>query len=346
MHRAFYGMMAAMVLNSATASAATLHPVPFSALQGWSETQAAKGLKAFQRSCAKARTHPLNAYGRIVSRETWAAVCTSAIHTSDANAKTFFEHRFNVWRVSDGSAQQGLLTGYYTPTLQGGPHPSAAYPVPLYRRPDEALRTRYSRAEIESGALKGRGLELLWVSSAIDAFFLHIQGSGYVHLDNGETHKLVFAGKNDFPYTAIGRRFVQEGTAKPEEMSMQWLRHWLQTHPAEAEGVMRRNQSYIFFALGDRQESVKGAEGTVLTPQHSVAIDPAHIDYGALLYVETHFPDGREYNAIAVAQDTGSAIRGALRADLYTGVGDEAGELAGRLKSDAAFYVLLPRVMP
>ena len=338
--------MAAMVLSVSAAHAVTLQSIPFKTLHGWSHSQAAMGLEAFQKSCAHPRSHPLNVYGRIVSRETWSAVCATALHTHPSEAKAFFEHAFEVWHIRNGAAESGLLTGYYTPTLHGSLQPSAAYPVALYRKPEGALRTRFNRTEIESGALKGKGLELLWVSDAMDAFFLHIQGSGYVHLENGETHKLMFAGKNDFPYTAIGRQFVAEGAATPEEMSMQWLRAWLHAHPQEAAAVMRRNQSYIFFALGNKDESVKGAEGTVLTPQHSLAVDPAYIGYGALLYLQTHLPDESEYNAIAVAQDTGTAIRGALRADLYTGVGDGAGELAGKLKSQAVFYLLLPKAIP
>lgn len=331
------------MLQTMDAHAVTLYHVPFSELHGWSDAQAIAGLQAFKQSCKKTRTQPLKAYGTNVSRETWQSICNTARTVVSAEAKAFFEATFEVMRVHDGTAQSGLLTGYYTPTLHGSMKKSPAYPIPLYMKPNESLRTRYSRAEIENGALEGKGLELLWISNAIDVFFLHIQGSGYVKLDDGQTHKLVFAGKNDFPYTAIGRQFVADGVVAAEDMSMQWLRKWLEAHPDKANRVMQRNESFIFFSIAREQDAVTGAEGTTLTPQHSVAIDPAYVGYGTLLYLQTHLPDGKEFNALSVAQDTGSAIRGALRADLYTGVGDNAGALAGRLKSDAIFYMLLPK---
>jgi membrane-bound lytic murein transglycosylase A len=319
-------------------------PHSFADLHGWSDEQAIKGLYALRQSCKKPRSAPLQLYDRTVSLALWQRLCREATAPSLSNARHFFETNFDVYRITIPSQQTGLLTGYYTPTLRGSLTKTATHTIPIYAKPhDDVTRTRFTRAQIEGGALNGRGLELIWVDNAIDAFFLHIQGSGYVSLPSGVTKKLVFAAKNDLPYTAIGKQFIAEGTVKPEDMSMQWLRAWLQAHPTQAASVMQRNASFIFFALEETGSGVKGAEGTPLTPQHSVAIDPSYISYGAPLYLQTHFPDGTEYAAMVVAQDTGSAIKGALRADLYTGAGHEAGELAGRLKSDAIFYVFLPK---
>jgi membrane-bound lytic murein transglycosylase A len=322
----------------------TLTPYTFAALRGWSDAQALYGLRAFRHSCIQPRQMPPVLYGRKVPLGTWNGLCAATRQAHNAaEARLFMERYFTPYRVTVGKQQTGLLTGYYTPTLNGSLHKSEAYPIPIYGRPeDDAVRTRYSRADIEAGALAGKGLEILWVDSAIDAFFLHVQGSGYVTLEDGTTHKLAFAGKNELPYTAIGRRFVEEKLVTPEKMSMQWLRAWLQAHPKQAAEVMQRNKSYIFFSLEKAKEQVKGAEGTALSPQHSVAIDPTYMTYGMVLYLETHFPNGKPFNTMVVAQDTGSAIKGPLRADLYTGAGENAAELAGLLKSQAHFYALLP----
>jgi membrane-bound lytic murein transglycosylase A len=338
-------IMGMTILPIAVEASETTHlqKVGFAALENWSDAQAQKGLAAFQRSCMRGRTAGLTVYGRSISASAWKRVCASAQRTTMSNARDYFEQHFQPYRVTTDTRNTGLLTGYYTPTMDASLTPSPEYPVPLYRKPaQEALRTRHSRAEIEAGALSGKNLELLWLRSAIDAFFLHVQGSGYAHLPDGRVMKLVFAGKNDFPYTAIGKQFVQDGVVSAEDMSMQWLRTWLAAHPEQAASVMQRNASFIFFAMEAAGEGVKGGEGTLLTPQHSVAIDTSYLSYGTPMYVHTQFPNGADYAAMVIAQDTGSAIKGALRGDLYTGVGEEAGELAGKLKSPAEFFVLLP----
>ena len=326
-----------------------LTPLSVRDLPAWSEDQARAMLNGLQESCEQL-THeaPLHAFGQQMDAEIWQALCIDANDVPPSGAQAFIESSFTAYRVSTFTQDTGLLTGYFTPTLNGSRNKSDHYSVPVYAKPDDdALRTRYSRAEIEAGALGDDVPVVLWLEDAVDAFFMHIQGSAYVDLPNGARVKLVYAGKNEFPYTPIGAQFVERGVVSKGEMSMQWLKDWLYANPDQAAAVMQRNASYIFFQLAGGEERVYGASGAPLTPHHSIAIDPAFLSYGLPLYLDSHFADGTSFTASVIAQDTGSAIRGALRADLYLGVGDAAASLAGPMKSDAAFYVLLPKsVLP
>jgi membrane-bound lytic murein transglycosylase A len=218
------------------------------------------------------------------------------------------------------------------------------YSVPIYALPKTLeLQRAFTRQQIDEGALKGKTEVVMWLDDPIEAFFLHIQGSGYVTLTDGTMKKLVFAGKNNKPYTAIGRQFVEKGLVKAEDLSMQWLKEWLRANPKEASAVMQSNESYIYFAVENVGKHVRGAEGTPLMPMVSVAVDPAYVGYGLPLYVQATLPSGKDFSALVLAQDTGSAIKGPMRADLYAGVGQKAAEFAGTLKAQADFYVLFPR---
>jgi membrane-bound lytic murein transglycosylase A len=292
-------------------SSVTLETVPFSALPAWDASRAADGITALKIACLKPRPS-LSAFGKAIPLTAWKAMCHALAQTPNHEAKTFIEAYFQPYRIKDQGNTHGLLTGYYTPSLQGSLQRSERYRVPIYGIPREApLRTAFTRQQINEGALQGKAQEILWVDDAIDAFFLHIQGSGYVTLPNGRMMKLVFAGKNDYPYFAIGRYFIERGMATPEEMSMQWLKHWLRTHPDQANSIMQRNQSYIFFSLEKKPSAIRGADGTALTAMHSIAIDPAYLSYGLPLYLHAPFPNGEEWAGITVAQDTGTAIKGA-----------------------------------
>lgn len=315
----------------------------FSQLQDFSDENAMQGLKALQLSCARPKEMPIPLFDMTLDEAQWQNLCEQVAMAHMSHAKAFFIEHFDLYQVTTNKQASGLLTGYYVPLLRGSLTRDATYHVPIYAKPTDDVRIAHSRAAIESGALDGQGLELIYLDDAVDVFFLHIQGSGKVQLPNGDIQLLRYAGKNDFPYTAIGKQFIEEGVVSREDMSLDWLKDWLRMHPDEAAKVMQRNASYIFFELVEAEDAIIGADGSALTPMHSIAVDPAYLGYGLLLYLKTTLPDGTAFESLVVTQDTGSAIKGRLRADLFTGTGEKAEKLAGALQADTVFYALLPK---
>ncbi len=263
-----------------------------------------------------------------------------------ALARGFFERRFRAF-----AAGAGLMTGYYEPELRGAEYPGGAFQVPLHALPPlppvgETLLP--DRAAIEAGALAGKGLELAWVDDPVDAFFLHIQGSGRVRLHDGRLLRVGYAGRNGHPYRAIGKPLVDGGAIPRELMSMQAIRAWLAAAPpGEAAALLRHNPSYVFFrvleGLGPG-EGAPGALGVPLTPGRSLAVDPAFVPFGAPVFAATRDPlDGAPMPRLLHAQDTGGAIRGPARGDLFWGWGEAAAARAGFMREAAEVFVLVPR---
>ncbi len=308
----------------------------------------------------------------------WRALCAAAEalvrdggeEARHAAARRFFETWFVPYAARASRAATGLFTGYYEPLLHGARGRVGRYSVPLYARPDDLVMvnlglfrpdlagrriagrvvdgrlTPYeTRREIDSGRLSGRGLELLWVDDPLDAFFLHIQGSGRVELADGRTVRVGYAGQNGQPYVAIGRVLVERGALRREEVSLQSIRAWLEAHPMETTEVLAANPSYVFFRLLDGDGPI-GALGVALTPGRSLAVDPSFVPLGAPVWLDTTDPldEGRPLRRLMVAQDTGGAIRGAVRGDVFWGAGEEAEARAGRMRSQGRYYLLLPRV--
>ena len=270
--------------------------------------------------------------------------------------------------------REGLFTGYYEPLLRGSRTPDAAYRYPLYRRPpdlvsvdlgqfdpelegrriggrvaDGRLVPYADRAAIDRGALAGHGLELLWVDDPVARFFLEIQGSGQIRLVDGGATRVGFADQNGRPYRAIGKDLIEAGAIPREQMSMQAIRDWLEAHPAEAPATMARNPSYVFFAeLPDLAAAAGplGAQGVPLTPGRSLAVDRKFLPLGAPMWLDTTVPEPegeRPLHRVVVAQDTGGAIRGPVRGDVFWGAGPWAEHVAGHMKSPGQLYLLLPR---
>jgi membrane-bound lytic murein transglycosylase A len=283
-------------------------------------------------------------------------------------ARTFFEHAFTPFSVQEDGEANGLFTGYYVPVLQGRSTADADFDVPLLARPDDLvsvdlgnfmtalsgqkiygrvvdgrLAPYFSRADIETGAWSQTPQPLVWLQDPVDAFFLHIQGSGVVQLEDGRTERLGFAGKNGLPYTSVGRYLIRENLLGKHEASMQGIRAWVAANPDARQSVLHQNDSYVFFEKQQANGAI-GALNVALTPTRSLAVDRRHIPLGAPLWLSIDAPANQDVsNRLMIAQDTGGAIKGAVRGDFYWGEGDEAGARAGRMKQQGRYFILLPK---
>jgi peptidoglycan lytic transglycosylase A len=260
-----------------------------------------------------------------------------------ADAKDFFQRSFLALKLGSG-----LLTGYFEPELDASPVKSMRFGVPLYARPPDMEKVQnLDRAQFEAGALAGRGLEIAWIEDPVDAFFVHVQGSVRLNMTNGETWRLAWDGRNAHPYSSIGAILIESGEVDANAMSMQRLRTWLGEDRARARALMARNRSYIFFRrLADRDEAPVGSAGRPLVAGRSLAVDLRHHRYGTPIWVATRTPFPGSANPLCrmtIAADSGSAVRGRARGDLYCGSGAPAGEVAGRLRHECTFFALLPR---
>ena len=367
-----------MVLAMASAmtgrAAPILEPLAFSAIAGWKDDDHAAALATFRRSCAEIVAEG-KAFGRKVAyggqREQWIALCRSAETAGDA--KRFFEENFQPLKVNDPARTDGLFTGYYEPEAEGSRTPSAAYPVPLYRKPadlvafDDATERRlgfkygrmigsqpapyFTRKEIEHGALTGRGLEIVWLRDWADAFFMHIQGSGRVRLADGSMIRLAYGGKSGQPYTGIGGLLVERGAFSRDEMSMQATRAWMARDEQAARQLMWENKSFVFFReveVDDPTLGPPGAQKVPLTPRRSLAVDRSLWMFGTPIWLDTSTPSGLAgrmeiFRHLMIAQDTGTAIKGHARGDVFWGAGEQAALTAGHMKSPGSMIVLLPR---
>ncbi|MGD9509890.1 MAG: murein transglycosylase A [Geminicoccaceae bacterium] len=355
----------------------TLTVVGFSDLPGWEQDQPDAALAAFRLTCGRwAKQADDKAVGGqddlAGTLGAWRAACDEARAASDS--RLFFETQFTPYAAANHADREGLFTGYYEPLLHGSRRQDGTYRYPLYRRPadlvsvdlgqfDPELKGRriggrvqdgrlvpYSdRAAIDRGALDGRGLELLWVDDQVDRFFLEIQGSGQVRLPDGATVRVGYADQNGRPYRAIGKDLIEIGAVPKEQMSMQAIREWLDANPGEAPAMMARNPSVVFFTELKNLAAADGplgAQGVPLTPGRSLAVDRKFLPLGVPIWLDTTVPmpgGDRPLRRLVVAQDTGGAIRGPVRGDLFWGAGPEAEHLAGHMKSPGRLWLLLPR---
>lgn len=339
-----------------------LRPVPFSALEGWSEDDHAAAFSAFVWSCRGAGP------GNTAS----AAALGLGEDVDGPGARRFFETYFEPHVPASGV--QGFVTGYYEPEISGSRRRTAQCAVPVYARPHDLISTigeterarfndrvtgfrdtpggtvpYYTRAEIDAGALAGRGLDLLYVEDAIALFFMQVQGSGWVHLEDGRHARLGYAGKNGHPYTSIARLLVERGELAADAIDMETVQAWLRADVARGARLMSENKSYIFFREAEGLEGLegpRGAEGVPLTAGRSLAIDTAYHALGTPVFVSApglDGPGGRTFRRLMVAQDVGSAIAGPQRGDIFFGTGAAAGTIAGRTRHEAQFFVLLPK---
>lgn len=370
---------AASSTPSAKSTDARLEPVTYGSLPGWRSDDHLAAFKAFLKSCdavAKAAARPAGkpaSQCRVPVGEL-AAACRSAQDLKSptkASTRAFFERHFVPHRVAQAKPQ-GLLTGYYEPVLEGSRTRQGKFQTPIYKRPpdlvnvvDEAERASKqtgfthlrktstgeevpfpTRAEIEQGALAGKGLELLYLEDPVEVFFMHIQGSGRIHLTDGSVVRINYDGKNGHPYSSIGRYLIDSKMFPADKMSMQALGRWLREDKERGQKVMWQNRSYIFFRELDDSEGPMGAMSVPLTAGRSLAVDTGYHTLGTPIYLSVpelsrEAEDGG-FHRLMVAQDVGSAIKGPERGDIYFGSGEKAGKLAGTTRHAGNFYVLLP----
>jgi membrane-bound lytic murein transglycosylase A len=334
----------------ATLPGFSLSAVSFTDLPGWRDDKQADALGALRRSCAallaQPADRPVGAGGVAGTAGQWRAACTAAQSAKDGDARDYFEGQFRPYRVRAADGKDGLFTGYYEPTLRGAKARGGRYTVPIYRRPpdlDPKAGPYLDRAAIDAGALAGKKLELAWVDDAIDAFFLQVQGSGRIELAGGEVMRVGYAGDNGRKYVPIGRVLIERGVFKPDEVSLQSIREWLRANPKQAPALMRENPRYIFFRVLETDGPI-GAGGVALSAGRSLAVDPAFIPLGAPLWLDTTWPgpEAKPLRRLVVAQDTGSAIKGAVRGDVFWGLGPEAEWYAGQMRQPGAYFLFLP----
>lgn len=325
-------LLAGLAALAALPAAAAPRRLSFGELPGWAEADHEAALRAFRVSLEKAR--PAGA----VRGEDWAEIA-SALPPGAGEARSVFEALF----VPVALAPDALFTAYYEPEIAGARAPDSRHRHPIRRKPSDRALLSLTRGEIAAGRLDGRGLELLWLADPVEAFFLHIQGSGRIRLPDGGLVRVGFAGRNAHPYRSIGQALARRGL-KGEAASAGGIRRWLRANPARAQALMNENPSYIFFeerpGLAEDEGPV-GALGVPLTAMVSAAVDPSLQPLGAPLWVEAAAEGfaGR----LMVAQDVGAAIKGPGRADLFIGAGPEAGRRAGRIKAPGRLVTLLPR---
>ncbi len=373
---------AAAGLSPSVRDQLTLTKVTFAEVPGWSEDRHAEALPAVLASCDKldgfSDGAPVGVDGNGGRARHWRALCKGARAVKagdDAAARALFERELVPYAAAGREGPDGKMTGYYVQALRGSRRKHGRYQVPIYGRPADLVAVDLAaflpdargrriwgrfdekkgavvpyptRAEIRRGALRGQGLELLWVDDKVDALFAQIQGSGKVTLDDGTVQWIEFAGKNGRTYRGVGK-ILRERGEPPGTGTMQGIRRYFAAHPETFDELSDLNQSFVFFALSKRAGAV-GSQGVVLTPRRSMAVDRAFVAAGTPIWVETRAPDAKgavsRWRQLLVAQDTGEGIRGAVRGDIYWGDDEIATEIAGHMGGKGRYWLLLPKRVP
>lgn len=361
---------------------ASFQTLTFDGLEGWATDDLSAALASFRNSCqiilARSPSEAMGGEAIYGDAGDWRASCQKAMSEKSA-AKTFFEKNFTPVQIFADGEPVGLFTGYYEPELRGSRIRKGTFQTPLYRRPTDlvlvdlgefrdALKGERIAGRVESGRLKpyptraeivSKGLgvastPVVYVDSAWEAFSLQIQGSGRVRLTDGTMIRLNYDGQNGHPYTAIGKSLVERGAIRREDVSMQTIRAWLEKNPKKADEVMNLNGSYVFFKEepgGDPKQGAPGAMKVPLHPERSLAIDLRYHALGAPLWVDATRPADKDgetpeaFRHLLIAHDTGGAIRGPVRGDVYWGAGARPEELAGRMANRGRLIILLPRAL-
>jgi membrane-bound lytic murein transglycosylase A len=358
-------------------------PVQWSDLDGWTIDDHATAFATFLTSCKAIGTK--SRPGRDTTTITVPIlrdICQrarAAIPLDEDGARKFFEDNFRPLRITKLGDTEGFLTGYYEPIIDGSRVPTAEFTAPLYRRPPNLVVSGrrklgdnfpskgvtvgrrvgrrkivpfYDRGEIEAGALDGWHLEICYLRDQMDVLFAQIQGSARIRLEDGTILRVNYDSHNGWPYTPVGRVLIDRKLVPKEEMSMQRIREWMLANPDQAQELRRQNKSYVFFRITDlsEQDEAVGGEGVPLMAGRSIAVDRSLHAYGTPFFIEADLPIANsktpvKFHRLVIAQDTGSAIVGPARADIYFGAGDEAAQMAGRIRNPGTFVMLVPRVL-
>lgn len=353
--------------------------VSYDDLPGWSGQSVTGAHAALVKSCEKIQTLPEGrrlpgaAVGGRYSD--WRPACDALLATDASDLVAVVEEYFLPLSVSVSDNEVGTFTGYHEALLQGSFTPTERYNVPLYGRPPELVQVDLglfrahlageriagtvkngrlhpfpNRRSIMDGAIENKGLEVLWVDSAVDAYFLHVQGSGRVRLPDGRLIGIGYAAQNGHPNRLVGRELIERGAIPKSEISAQSIRAWFKENPEKTDGVLGTDPSFVFFRPLEENSGPFGSAAVSLTPGHSLAVDRRHLPLHAPLWLTTEYPDPASsggntlpLNRMVVAQDTGGAINGEIRGDVFWGFGDDAEEIAGRMISEGRYWLLLPR---
>ncbi len=355
-------------------------PVDWANLDGWAGDDHATAFAIFLDSCRGLSSNRQASAEAVAISDALKNVCARglvALPLEEEGARKFFEDNFRPLRISKLGDSDGFLTGYYEPIIEGSRVPTGEFVAPLYRRPPnltisgrrklgDAFPSKgvkvgrrvgrrkivpyYDRAAIEDGALDGWHLEICWLRSQIDVLFAQIQGSARIKLEDGTVLRVNYDSHNGWPYTAVGRVLIERKFLSKDEVSMQRIRDWMQANPDMAQDVRRQNKSYVFFRITDlaTEDEAVGAQGVPLVPGRSIAVDRALHAYGTPFFISAGLPianekGGTKFRRLMFAQDTGSAIVGPARADIYFGAGAEAARMAGRIRNAGQFTMLIPR---
>ena len=322
-----------LTLAGSTMAEPTYTQLSFDDLQGWRDDDHQAAFEVFTNTC------------RDINDRQWAILCEFA--KTNPEPRGFFEKFFRPVLIEDGEPM--LFTGYFEPQLPGSREKRAAYRYPIYAVPEdlESGKSYYTRREIDEGrSLWGRGLELAWLTDPVDLYFLQVQGSGRISLPDGTMMRVGYGGQNGHRYSSIGRVLVDRGVYEPHEISAPVIRNWVRRNRDEGRALLWENESYVFFREVSEVPADKGPLGAMnrsITEGRSIAVDPAFVTLGAPVWIEKAGAD--PMNRLMIAQDTGSAIKGAQRADIFFGTGEEAGREAGQIKDGGRMVVLLPATM-
>jgi membrane-bound lytic murein transglycosylase A len=355
-----------------------LKKAEFAQLPGWTSKHIQPSFRAFQESCKTfLRQDPEKEVGTNIIKlhvKDWQPACRAAMiknNYTPKEAKLFFETWFIPAEYHNNKPVHGLFTGYFMPLLQGHSHQTNTYNVPIYgvpssmitanlslfkkefknkrivgRREGNTLLPFYTREQINQGALKNKAPVLFWVNDPMDRLFLEIEGSGAIDLVNGKRVYVGYAGENGAPYTSIAGVLIKEGIMTPDNASSKNIKEYLQAHPKEINRVLNKNESFVFFQTL-KNDSAYGAQGVPLTPGYSLAVDKTWVPYGTPTWLSTTISDEHQktkpFNRLMVAQDTGGAIRGTVRGDVFWGAGKKASFLANHMRNEGRYWLLLPR---
>ena len=327
MRRAFGAL--AVVLLTAVPAHTSAKLLDWSDLHGWADDDHAAALAVFQRTCMDMKDGD------------WPAICEVAKSQTDARA--FFETVFRPVMITDD--EPPLFTGYYEPELPGSRWKTSRFSVPIYKRPDDAPDGEWlTREQLEeTGVLENRGLEIAWLENPVDKFFLQVQGSGRIALDDGGSLRVGYGGKNGHSYRSVGKELIRRGIFEEHQVSAAVIRNWVSENPEEGRSLLHHNPSYVFFREVTRLSSSDGPLGAMnrpLSAGRTLAVDPEVVPLGAPVWLEK---DGADpIRRLMVAQDTGSAVKGAQRGDIFYGSGDQAGAKAGIVRDTGRMVIFLP----